>query len=156
MVKPNPGREQWISATCGQRRAFKALRSRRPGGRLAPRFWRAATRTSGVSSNARAFAPIPAADAGAHAAAKGTTKNAPVLIRAYKKEAELEIWKQQADGRYVYVKTFPMCRWSGQLGPKVREGDRQVPEGFYTITPGSDEPELGLLPVVQRRLSQRL
>ena len=33
-----------------------------------------------------------------------------------------------------------MCRWSGQLGPKVTEGDRQVPEGFYTITPGSMNP----------------
>jgi murein L,D-transpeptidase YafK len=93
----------------------------------------------GVSSNARAFAPIPEATL-ASFTAKGTTKNAPVLIRAYKKEAELEVWKQGSDGRYVYVKTFPMCRWSGQLGPKQREGDRQVPEGFYTITPGSMNP----------------
>ena len=61
-------------------------------------------------------------------------------IRAFKKEAELEIWKLKADGRYAYLKTFPMCRWSGQLGPKVREGDRQVPEGFYAITPGSMNP----------------
>ena len=93
----------------------------------------------GVSGNARAFAPIPEATL-ASFTAKGTTKNAPVLIRAFKKEAELEVWKQGADGRYVYVKTFPMCRWSGQLGPKQREGDRQVPEGFYTITPGSMNP----------------
>ena len=93
----------------------------------------------GVSGNARAFAPIPEATL-ASFTAKGTTKNAPVLIRAYKKEAELEIWKQGTDGRYVFVKTFPMCRWSGQLGPKQREGDRQVPEGFYTITPGSMNP----------------
>ena len=93
----------------------------------------------GVSSNARAFAPIPEATL-ASFTAKGTTKNAPVLIRAYKKEAELEVWKQGTDGRYVYVKTYPMCRWSGQLGPKQREGDRQVPEGFYTVTPGSMNP----------------
>ena len=93
----------------------------------------------GVSNNARAFAPIPEATL-ASFTAKGTTKNAPVLIRAFKKEAELEVWKQGADGRYVYVKTFPMCRWSGQLGPKQREGDRQVPEGFYTVTPGSMNP----------------
>ena len=71
---------------------------------------------------------------------KGTTKNAPVLIRAYKKEAELEIWKMKSDGRYGLLKTYPMCRWSGQLGPKTREGDRQVPEGFYTITPGQMNP----------------
>jgi murein L,D-transpeptidase YafK len=93
----------------------------------------------GVSSNARAFAPIPEATLQS-IAAKGSTKNAPVLIRAFKKEAEMEIWKQRSDGRYTFLKTFPMCRWSGQLGPKVREGDRQVPEGFYTITPGSMNP----------------
>ena len=46
----------------------------------------------------------------------------------------------KTDGQYTLLKTFPMCRWSGQLGPKVREGDRQVPEGFYTITPGQMNP----------------
>jgi murein L,D-transpeptidase YafK len=70
----------------------------------------------------------------------GSTTNAPVLIRTYKKEAEFEIWKMKADGRYAYLKTYPMCRWSGQLGPKVREGDRQVPEGFYSITPAHMNP----------------
>jgi murein L,D-transpeptidase YafK len=70
----------------------------------------------------------------------GVTKEAPTLIRSYKKESEFEIWKQRPDGRYVYLKTFPMCRWSGQLGPKVREGDRQAPEGFYSITPGQMNP----------------
>ncbi len=70
----------------------------------------------------------------------GVTKESPTLIRAYKKEAELEVWKQRPDGRYAYLKSFPMCRWSGQLGPKVREGDRQVPEGFYSITPGQMNP----------------
>ena len=93
----------------------------------------------GTTSNYRAYSPIPEATL-ASIDAKGSTKNAPVLIRAFKKEAEMEIWKQRSDGRYVYLKTFPMCRWSGQLGPKVREGDRQVPEGFYTITPGSMNP----------------
>jgi len=44
------------------------------------------------------------------------------------------------DGRYTLLRTYPMCRWSGQLGPKVREGDRQVPEGFYKITPGQMNP----------------
>ena len=71
---------------------------------------------------------------------KGTKQRAPILIRAYKKEAELEIWKMKDDGRYTLLKTYPMCRWSGQLGPKTREGDRQVPEGFYTITPGQMNP----------------
>jgi murein L,D-transpeptidase YafK len=70
----------------------------------------------------------------------GTTKEAPMLIRAYKKEAELEIWKMRSDGRYVHLKTFPMCRWSGQLGPKRQQGDRQVPEGFYAIGPAQMNP----------------
>ena len=71
---------------------------------------------------------------------KGVSQTAPVLIRTYKKEAEFEIWKQKPDGRYIHFKTFPMCRWSGQLGPKLAEGDRQVPEGFYRITPGQMNP----------------
>ena len=69
-----------------------------------------------------------------------TTPSSPVLIRTYKKEAELEIWKMRSDGRYALLKTFPICRWSGQLGPKKVEGDMQVPEGFYTIQPGQMNP----------------
>ena len=90
-------------------------------------------------TGAKAYRPIPS-DTLAVMEKNGTTKNAPVLIRAYKKEAELEVWKMKANGEYVHIKTFPMCRWSGQLGPKRREGDRQVPEGFYTITPGQMNP----------------
>ena len=90
--------------------------------------------------NARAIRPIPP-DTLALMEQKGTSKSAPVLIRAYKKEAEFEMWKMKPDGRYVLLKTFPMCRWSGQLGPKTREGDRQVPEGFYNITPGQMNPD---------------
>ena len=87
----------------------------------------------------RAWRPIPG-DTLALMQQVGTTKRAPVLIRTYKKEAEFEIWKMKADGRYTLLKTFPMCRWSGQLGPKTREGDRQVPEGFYNITPAQMNP----------------
>jgi murein L,D-transpeptidase YafK len=70
----------------------------------------------------------------------GTTPSAPVLIRTYKQEAELEIWKMKSDGQYALLSAYPMCRWSGQLGPKLREGDHQVPEGFYTIAPGQMNP----------------
>jgi murein L,D-transpeptidase YafK len=96
-----------------------------------------ACQDSGVSH--RSLAPIPA-ETVALMGKVGTTKEAPMLIRAYKKEAELEIWKMKSDGQYVHLKTFPMCRWSGQLGPKTREGDRQVPEGFYSITPAQMNP----------------
>lgn len=71
---------------------------------------------------------------------KGMSKDQPILIRSYKKESELEIWKRKGNGEYALLKTFPMCRWSGQLGPKVREGDRMAPEGFYAITPGQMNP----------------
>ena len=87
----------------------------------------------------RSLAPIPPQTV-AQIEQMGSTKEAPMLIRAYKKEAELEIWKMKADGRYGLLKTYPMCRWSGQLGPKTREGDRQVPEGFYSITPAQMNP----------------
>ncbi len=69
-----------------------------------------------------------------------TTPSSPTLIRTYKKEAQLEIWKMKSNGQYALLKTYPMCRWSGQLGPKKREGDMQVPEGFYSITPGQMNP----------------
>jgi murein L,D-transpeptidase YafK len=85
-----------------------------------------------LAQNAKATAPIPGSTL-ALMAAKNTSPSAPVLIRSYKKEAELEVWKLAKDGRYVYIKTFPICRWSGQLGPKQAQGDRQAPEGFYTI-----------------------
>ncbi len=71
---------------------------------------------------------------------KGMSKSDPILIRAYKKESELEIWKRGSNGKYALLKTYPVCRWSGQLGPKTREGDRQVPEGFYTVTPAQMNP----------------
>jgi murein L,D-transpeptidase YafK len=69
-----------------------------------------------------------------------TAPSSPTLIRTYKKEAELEIWKMKSNGEYALLKTYPMCRWSGQLGPKKREGDMQVPEGFYTIAPWQMNP----------------
>jgi murein L,D-transpeptidase YafK len=88
---------------------------------------------------ARAYAPIPG-ETLALFQQKNTDRNAPILIRAYKKESEIEVWKQAKDGQYVHVKTYPVCRWSGQLGPKKREGDRQVPEGFYTVTAAQMNP----------------
>jgi murein L,D-transpeptidase YafK len=71
---------------------------------------------------------------------KGMDKNAPILVRVFKEEAELEIWKQNRDGQYALLKTYPICRWSGELGPKIKQGDRQAPEGFYTITPAQMNP----------------
>lgn len=64
----------------------------------------------------------------------------PIMIRIFKEESELEVWKQRADGRFEHFKTYPICNWSGDLGPKVRQGDRQAPEGFYTISRGQMNP----------------
>jgi murein L,D-transpeptidase YafK len=91
------------------------------------------------SSNAKANAPIPAALL-AEMEKKNMAKDSPMLIRLFKEEAELEVWKQDNSGRYALLKTYPICRWSGDLGPKIREGDRQAPEGFYAITPGLMNP----------------
>ena len=65
---------------------------------------------------------------------KSMPKHSPILVRIFKEEAELEVWKKDATGHFQIVKTYPICRWSGDLGPKLHEGDRQAPEGFYTIT----------------------
>jgi murein L,D-transpeptidase YafK len=66
---------------------------------------------------------------------KGMAANAPILVRIFKKESELEVWKLTGEGDYALLKTFPICRWSGRLGPKTQQGDRQAPEGFYAVTP---------------------
>jgi murein L,D-transpeptidase YafK len=76
----------------------------------------------------------------AELAQKNMPIESPILVRLFKQEAELEVWKQDASGRYELLKTYPICRWSGELGPKIKEGDRQAPEGFYNITPASMNP----------------
>lgn len=65
---------------------------------------------------------------------KGMDPQSPIFIRIFKEESELEVWKQRGDGRFYHFKTYPICNWSGDLGPKLEYGDRQAPEGFYTIT----------------------
>jgi murein L,D-transpeptidase YafK len=71
---------------------------------------------------------------------KNMAKDSPILVRLFKEESELEVWKQDSSGRYALLKVYPICRWSGDLGPKVKEGDRQAPEGFYAISPGLMNP----------------
>jgi murein L,D-transpeptidase YafK len=73
-------------------------------------------------------------------ARKNMPKDSPILVRIFKEESELEVWKQDTSGRYALLKVYPICRWSGDLGPKVKDGDRQAPEGFYPITPGLMNP----------------
>ncbi len=65
-------------------------------------------------------------------AAKGMTAGEPVMIRIFKGESELELWMRK-NGRFELLAVYPVCKWSGVLGPKITEGDRQSPEGFYSI-----------------------
>ncbi len=97
-------------------------------------------KTEGVfPSSSRANAPIPPVLL-AEMDKKNMDKSSPLLVRIFKQEAELEVWKKDRTGRYALLKTYPICKWSGDLGPKIKEGDRQAPEGFYNITPGQMNP----------------
>ncbi|MGO6847392.1 murein L,D-transpeptidase [Rhizobium ruizarguesonis] len=73
--------------------------------------------------------------------AKGMKPESPVLVRIFKMESELEVWKVDGSGRYALLKVYPMCRWSGKLGPKTKTGDRQAPEGFYSVSRGGLNPK---------------
>ena len=63
----------------------------------------------------------------------GANASSPVLIRIFKQSKELELWRKTADGSYALVKTYEICNYSGEPGPKIKQGDRQAPEGFYTV-----------------------
>src|SRR6266702_2257020 len=93
-----------------------------------------------LATNAKANQPVPPKLL-ADMVAKDMDLNSPILVRLFKQEAELEVWKQDRSGRFALLKTYPICRWSGDLGPKVREGDRQAPEGFYNISPAQMNPQ---------------
>jgi murein L,D-transpeptidase YafK len=93
-----------------------------------------------LATNAKANQPVPPKLIAAMTE-KDMDLQSPILIRLFKQEAELEIWKQDRSGRFALLKTYPICRWSGDLGPKVREGDRQAPEGFYSISPAQMNPQ---------------
>jgi murein L,D-transpeptidase YafK len=54
-------------------------------------------------------------------------------VRIFKREHLLELWMKADDGRFQLFRSYEICRYSGQLGPKLAEGDRQAPEGFYRV-----------------------
>jgi murein L,D-transpeptidase YafK len=63
---------------------------------------------------------------------KGLVAGSPILIRIFKAEFEFELWMRKGD-RFELFATYPICYWSGTLGPKLHEGDKQAPEGFYAV-----------------------
>lgn len=64
----------------------------------------------------------------------GVDAGAETFVRIFKEESQLELYADRDDGRFVLLKTYPVCAWSGELGPKRREGDGQAPEGFYWVS----------------------
>lgn len=86
-------------------------------------------------------------------AEKGLELGQPIFIRAYKtdgdsphsgaltKSARLEVWVRGSRQQYELFKTFPICALSGKLGPKLKDGDLQVPEGVYELRPEGANPE---------------
>jgi len=95
--------------------------------------------TDGLAPVGRSMAPLSPALL-ADIEQKNMAKESPIMVRVFKEESELEVWKENKDGRFALLKSYPICRWSGELGPKVKVGDRQAPEGFYSITPGLMNP----------------
>jgi len=70
----------------------------------------------------------------AFAAAGVPFPNASLYFRAFKAEKSVELWAPPKKGApYQLIKSWPICALSGTLGPKRVQGDRQVPEGFYTL-----------------------
>ncbi len=90
-------------------------------------------------------------------AERGVDRDAPIFIRVFKAESEMEVWTGDENGTYSLFATYPICYWSGTLGPKLKEGDKQAPEGFYTVTmEQSIHDGNALAEVAQHRLPQPL
>jgi len=62
-----------------------------------------------------------------------------IFVRIFKHERELELWTLRG-AHYELARVYPICRFSGALGPKLRQGDRQSPEGFYFVRQGQLNP----------------
>jgi len=71
---------------------------------------------------------------------KGLTLGNPIFIRIFKSTQQLEVWIKGSGNRFSLFKSYAICHQSGTLGPKTEEGDRQSPEGFYTVTANQMNP----------------
>jgi murein L,D-transpeptidase YafK len=72
--------------------------------------------------------------------AMNMAKTSPIMLRIFKEEGALEVWKANTSNRFEKLREYKICAWSGKLGPKVKEGDRQAPEGYYPLAPGQLNP----------------
>ncbi len=58
-----------------------------------------------------------------------------IALLAFKQEREIQLWAQDEDHQaWQYIYTYPLTAFSGRLGPKLKEHDRQIPEGVYRLT----------------------
>ncbi|WP_041320617.1 L,D-transpeptidase family protein [Hyphomicrobium denitrificans] len=121
MLRRSMKRADWLAAVLYFLIALPALQAARAG-------------------EAAAEKPLPATTEAA-LLMKDIVPEAPVYIRVFKEESELEVWKARPNGRYALIKTFPICNWGGTLGPKRTQGDSMSPEGFYGVTPGAMKPD---------------
>lgn len=78
-------------------------------------------------------------DLSARLARQDMRLGAPIFMRVFKREFELEMWVKRGD-RFELFATYPICMWSGRLGPKLKQGDKQAPEGFYTVDSSALNP----------------
>lgn len=72
-------------------------------------------------------------------AEKGMQLGAPIFMRIIKSTNVLELWVQKKD-QFELFKTYPICNFSGGLGPKKKQGDQKSPEGFYYVKPSQLNP----------------
>jgi murein L,D-transpeptidase YafK len=133
-------------------RAPGALRMRSIilGSTLRARFFAAVAMTAGACALAGCSGGVPTLNPASEAplsketlsmlGRKGMDAGAPIFVRIFKEESELEVWKARDDGRFYHFKTYPICNWSGNVGPKTALGDKQAPEGFYRVSTSQMNP----------------
>ncbi len=96
----------------------------------------ASDRVERQRSYARGAVPLPGtpdlSDIAGRLARKGLKRGDAVFLRLFKASSELEVWLRR-DTQFTLLDIYPICHWTGTLGPKIREGDKQSPEGFYSI-----------------------
>ncbi len=89
--------------------------------------------TSSVGGAQAAVTPVQPQVTPLEASGGGFKMGQPVYVRIFKKEGVLELWMKR-DENYALYKAYPICKWSGELGPKTRQADYQSPEGFYSVS----------------------
>lgn len=71
---------------------------------------------------------------------RGLAYGSPVFIRIFKESSQLELWIEDQHQKFILFKTYDICTFSGDLGPKLKQGDWQSPEGFYFVKPNQLNP----------------